>query len=38
MMIHKKTRLMSVQRKEICEKHFKDKMKVSDLSREYHVF
>ena len=37
MVIHKKTRLTPVQRKEICEKHFKDKMRVSDLSREYHV-
>ena len=37
MEIHKKTRLIPVQRKEICKKHFKDKMIVSDLSREYHV-
>jgi len=37
MVIHKKTRLTPVKRKEIYEKHFKDKMRVSDLSREYHV-
>jgi len=37
MEIHKKTRLTPVQRKEICEKHFKDKMRVSSLSSEYHV-
>ena len=37
MVIHKKTRLTPVQRKDICDKHFKDKLRVSDLSREYHV-
>jgi len=37
MVIHKKTRLTPVQRKEICDKHFKDKIRVSILSREYHV-
>jgi len=37
MVIHKKTRLTPVQRKEICDKHFKDKIRVSDLSRDYHV-
>ena len=37
MEIHKKTLLTPVQRKEICDKQFKDKMGVSDLSREYHV-
>ncbi len=37
MEIHKKTRLTPEQRKEICYKHFKDKIRVSDLSRGYHV-
>ena len=37
MVIHKKTRLTPVQRKDICDKHFKDKIRVSDLSHEFHV-
>jgi hypothetical protein len=37
MVIHKKTRLTPVQRKEIGDKHFKDKIRVSIVSREYHV-
>jgi len=37
MEIHKKTRLTPEQRKEICDNHFKDKIRVSDLSSEYHV-
>lgn len=37
MVIHKKIRLTLLQRKEICDKHFKDKIRVSDLSRMYNV-
>ena len=37
MVIHKKTRLTPFQRKEICDKYFKDKRRVSDLSRMYNV-
>jgi hypothetical protein len=37
MVIHKKKRLTPLQRKEIGDKHFKDKIRVSILSHEYHV-
>lgn len=36
MVINKKTRLTQVQRKEIRDKYFKDKIRASILSCEYH--
>ena len=37
MVIHRRTRLTPMQRREIYERHTKDKIRVIDLSREYHV-
>lgn len=37
MIIHKNTRLTPIQREEVYRKYAKDKIQVSELSREYHV-
>jgi transposase InsO family protein len=37
MNIHKRTKLTPLQRKEIYERHHKDKLRVTDLAFEYHV-
>ena len=37
MVIHKRTRLTPLQRQEIYKRHYTDKVRVIDLSHEYHV-
>lgn len=37
MVIHKRTRLTPLQREEVCRKHYKERVRVCDLAREYHV-
>ena len=37
MVIHKRTRLTPIQREAICNAYFKERKRVCDLAREYHV-